>query len=489
MNVQRFLMQSLAWCFISFHFAPAIYGDLQKEPAAGATVSRVDVQKEIWPILRTRCIGCHGPSRADGELRLDEKKFIDRGGHTGNAILGTAADSELLRRLTSMDEDYRMPKNQYPLSSDEVELFTRWVEQGADWPEGEEIVLVDFTKAREIGFYERLNEAVDVLLEVRRKIGFLGAPFIVVLLLILWIERRKRNCLLKASTGSKSRFDGWVQSIGYSHYASVALMMLLTAVSVLLHHAHQDNDQLHQENVRLRSSGTESQRFGVEFRLPKIYRPKHPPRMKGEYYRGNDERNAKLFNGGYYRTATFRISLKNEGGDTLEWNDEVPPGKLSVYVEIEKAPFATKELFGDSGLKNAYLTLQAPREALLSSSDVTVNLDVIESGQRWGAQYPILEVAEKATDSFSGTLYLSNAGQAHYGITYDIDIQEGRVAKSSELWMGAVFLTGNVTVPAESSIALNEWFDFLPIPEIENGNTDDPVLLGIPEHQKSEPEK
>jgi hypothetical protein len=488
MSVWHFLIQAIACGCVSLCVAVTVHADAPKAPDAKTTLSRVDVQEQIWPILRTRCLGCHGPGRAEGELRLDDKKFIDDGGHTGNVILGTVEDSELLRRLNSKNEDYRMPKSHEPLSSNEVQLFTRWIAQGADWPAGAVIAVTAQTTSRPVEFSERLSGTLDFLLQLRSQIGFLGIPSIVILILILGIERRKRHLVSNPSSDVWSRMDGWVQSMGKSHYASAVLMMLIAAISILLYQSHQANEQLRKDIRMIRSNGIESQ-LANAFEAPKVHRPKHPPRMNGEYYRGNDERSERLFNGGFYRTATFRISLKDQRGDVLEWNDEVPPGPLFVDLEVEKAPFATKELFADVGLKNASLTLQDAREGTEISSPAIVNLEVIESGQRWGARYPILEVTKKSTGSYSGEIHLKTAGTPHYGIKYEIDLKEGLVAESSELWMGAVYLTGNVTVLPDLSIPLDEWFDFRPIPEIEKGNTDDPVLLGIPEHVKSIPEE
>src|SRR5262249_22020177 len=58
----------------------------------------------------------------------------------------------------------------------------------------------------------------------------------------------------------------------------------------------------------------QAQLHPVSQTLVRRIRPKHPPRMSGEYYRGNDERNAALFNGGFYRTCTLRVGLVQPDG-------------------------------------------------------------------------------------------------------------------------------------------------------------------------------
>ncbi len=45
------------------------------------------------------------------------------------------AKSELLRRLTSNDEDDRMPQDADPLPAEQIELLKTWIRAGAEWSE------------------------------------------------------------------------------------------------------------------------------------------------------------------------------------------------------------------------------------------------------------------------------------------------------------------------------------------------------------------
>lgn len=93
---------------------------------------------QIRPLLQKRCVECHGAKKQKGELRLDAKLFAFKGGHDGPAIIpGKAADSLLLKRITSRDEDTRMPPEGEPLSETEVKALKAWIEAGAIWPENE----------------------------------------------------------------------------------------------------------------------------------------------------------------------------------------------------------------------------------------------------------------------------------------------------------------------------------------------------------------
>jgi hypothetical protein len=99
----------------------------------------VDFNFEIRPILSDKCFKCHGPDPRNRKagLRLDTKD-----GAFGTTESGSRAvvprklqESELISRITSSDETERMPPKSLgrTLSSHEIDLLKRWVEQGAHW--------------------------------------------------------------------------------------------------------------------------------------------------------------------------------------------------------------------------------------------------------------------------------------------------------------------------------------------------------------------
>ena len=99
-------------------------------PGCAAQVERpdgqVDFAQSILPILEQHCYKCHSTDQADGELRLDSRLGIAKGGHTGSPILGTTPEnSELFRRITSDEVGYRMPKEGDPAiqTSDRIDRF------------------------------------------------------------------------------------------------------------------------------------------------------------------------------------------------------------------------------------------------------------------------------------------------------------------------------------------------------------------------------
>jgi len=100
--------------------------------------SKLDFTQDIRPILSDKCFFCHGPDEHErgADLRLDNAKdaFADLGGYAA-IVAGKPLESELILRI--LDEDDPMPpeKSHKTLKSEEVELLTRWIVEGAEYSE------------------------------------------------------------------------------------------------------------------------------------------------------------------------------------------------------------------------------------------------------------------------------------------------------------------------------------------------------------------
>jgi hypothetical protein len=96
-------------------------------PAAPAPPS---FQREVLPILRTACMGCHtGPTPAGG-IALGSYAELLKGGKNGAAVVpGRANESRLVRMLTGAVKP-QMPPGP-GLKSADIDLIRRWVDAGA----------------------------------------------------------------------------------------------------------------------------------------------------------------------------------------------------------------------------------------------------------------------------------------------------------------------------------------------------------------------
>ncbi|MEL6109442.1 MAG: DUF1549 domain-containing protein, partial [Planctomycetota bacterium] len=98
----------------------------------------IDFNRDIRPVLFANCILCHGPDEAEraADLRLDtaEGASKDLGGYAA-IVPGDAEASEVIARITTDDEDIRMPPPEHAsaLSQKEVDLLERWINEGAKY--------------------------------------------------------------------------------------------------------------------------------------------------------------------------------------------------------------------------------------------------------------------------------------------------------------------------------------------------------------------
>jgi uncharacterized membrane protein/mono/diheme cytochrome c family protein len=133
----------------------------------GAPIGNVVVPKKstgefatkIWPILKDRCISCHGPKSAKkkknpkGGLRLDTAKWILRGVVDDDeedqaVIIPGKPDKSSFYTLTTLDEndDDIMPAKGKPLTKEQQKAIFDWIKNGAKF-EGWEASNVKKTSA------------------------------------------------------------------------------------------------------------------------------------------------------------------------------------------------------------------------------------------------------------------------------------------------------------------------------------------------------
>ena len=96
----------------------------------------VDFGRDILPILSDKCFQCHGPDAGarKADLRLDLEQGLLRK-EDPVVVPGRWGESELILRITSDDEEEKMPprRSNLSLSPAQADLLKRWVEQGASW--------------------------------------------------------------------------------------------------------------------------------------------------------------------------------------------------------------------------------------------------------------------------------------------------------------------------------------------------------------------
>jgi len=88
----------------------------------------------VEPLLKDRCIGCHGESRQKAGLRLDSFAEVMLGSRHGAVVRpGDARHSELFTRISlpPSDDKAMPPSGKTPLTDDEVTVIRLWIANGA----------------------------------------------------------------------------------------------------------------------------------------------------------------------------------------------------------------------------------------------------------------------------------------------------------------------------------------------------------------------
>jgi WD40 repeat protein len=91
--------------------------------------------RDIEPILANKCQFCHSGAVTEGKLDMGSYETLVRGGKRGPALVPGKPAASLLIRLAGKTERPAMPpKNEEPLTPEELALLKLWVEQGAKAP-------------------------------------------------------------------------------------------------------------------------------------------------------------------------------------------------------------------------------------------------------------------------------------------------------------------------------------------------------------------
>jgi mono/diheme cytochrome c family protein len=104
----------------------------------------VSYDKDIHVLITQQCSGCHQPSVKQGDLILTTYDGLMAGGAKGKVVKpGQPEESLLIQYLTGAQKP-QMPFGQSPLSADQIDLFRRWIREGAkdDTPAEERSIVV-----------------------------------------------------------------------------------------------------------------------------------------------------------------------------------------------------------------------------------------------------------------------------------------------------------------------------------------------------------
>ena len=98
--------------------------------AAVPSSAEVSFERDVRPILKVHCFGCHGEAKElAGGLDLRLRRLVVRGGDSGEAVaVGKSGESLLIDYVRSGEMP---PGEELRLSNDDVEVLAKWVDGGA----------------------------------------------------------------------------------------------------------------------------------------------------------------------------------------------------------------------------------------------------------------------------------------------------------------------------------------------------------------------
>ena len=124
-----FLTTLLAWSAI------AGSEEIERSELPPPAKKKIDVGRDVEPILRERCQSCHGPDKQIAGLRLDDRADALKGEKSGPAAIpGDSAESKLIQSVAGVGKFLVMPIIGERLTAEQVGVPRAWIDQGAQWP-------------------------------------------------------------------------------------------------------------------------------------------------------------------------------------------------------------------------------------------------------------------------------------------------------------------------------------------------------------------
>jgi mono/diheme cytochrome c family protein len=159
--VQNFHVPSVMHA-VSLHrqfFVLAIVLLIASSPMAMAATASTDegaklFRERIQPVLEKNCYECHSANakKVKGDLLLDTRAGMRKGGETGPAIVPNDVTKSILLQAIKHSGDLKMPPKKPKLSDEVIADFVKWVQVGAPDPRDGGASAADpydFKKARE----------------------------------------------------------------------------------------------------------------------------------------------------------------------------------------------------------------------------------------------------------------------------------------------------------------------------------------------------
>ncbi len=192
--------------------AGAIAGLCLIPPVFSQAPGKVDFARDVQPIFRQNCIGCHGPSKQNNGLRVDRRSSVLKPG-ARRVVPGSSENSFLYHRVSGNDFGLQMPPTG-PLRPEQIRTIKAWIEQGAEWPDSlaneielpplnsKAIAVVEALRAADRQTFNRMLAEDPKLINARGPEG--SSPF---LYAVLYTDAATLERLIKQGADPNGRND------------------------------------------------------------------------------------------------------------------------------------------------------------------------------------------------------------------------------------------------------------------------------------------
>ena len=141
------------WVMVTFLALGAVIGLSQSsKPLPPAVEWQVDFQKDILPILKASCLGCHDADETQGEYLMTTRENA-----IGEGVIevGHSDQSLLIDYVAHLELDYEMPPigKGEKLTDEQIGILRAWIDQGLAYGPIDEVSF-DFEMTPAIRFFE-----------------------------------------------------------------------------------------------------------------------------------------------------------------------------------------------------------------------------------------------------------------------------------------------------------------------------------------------
>ena len=119
----------------------------------------------VMPILDTKCVKCHNQNKSKGDLILNSKESILKGGESGSILVSFDPESSHLYNYPNLpmeDEMHMPPEGNSQLTENEIELLRIWIDKGAEFESFNSFVSLEKSEQEIVNSFIKVDlEKVD----------------------------------------------------------------------------------------------------------------------------------------------------------------------------------------------------------------------------------------------------------------------------------------------------------------------------------------